>query len=51
MLGNVWDWLALLMLVTIVYVLVRPSSKAAETVEAIGNMVVSMVRRAVELAE
>lgn len=43
------DWLGLLFVVAIVYVLVRPSSKAASFVDAVGNMVVGMVRRATDL--
>lgn len=49
--ARIWDWLALLTVVAIVFVLVRPRSKAAETVDAIGNAMVAMVRTAVSLAE
>lgn len=48
--SNVWDFFGLLFLVAIIYVVVRPRSKAAETVDAIGRMLVEMVRRAVDLA-
>jgi hypothetical protein len=51
MFGHLWDWIGLAMVVTIIYILVRPQSKAADAVEAIGNTMVSMVRRAVDLAE
>lgn len=51
MFSNAWDWLALLLMVTFVYVLVRPQSKAAEAVEAVGRMMVSLVRSAVGLVE
>lgn len=44
------DWLALLLVVAIVYVLVRPGSKAAEAVEAYTRMVVNIVKAAVDLA-
>jgi hypothetical protein len=47
---TVGDWIGLLFVVAIVYVLVRPRSKAAETVEALGSMLVSLVRRATDLA-
>lgn len=43
------DWIGLLFIVAIVYVLVRPSSKAANFVSAVGNMVIAMVRRATDL--
>lgn len=44
------DWLGLLLVVAIVYVLVRPRSKAAELVEALGNMLTAMVRTTADLA-
>jgi hypothetical protein len=47
--GYLGDWLGLLLLVAIVYVVVRPSSKAANFVSAVGNMVIAMVRRATDL--
>ncbi len=50
MLRGLADWIALVFLVALVYVLVRPRSRASELVEAFGNMVVSMVRRATDLA-
>jgi hypothetical protein len=50
MFSNVADWVFVLFLVAIVYVLVRPRSKAAEAVDAIGQMMVALVRRAVDLA-
>ena len=50
MMSSFGDWIGILFVVAIVYVLVRPSSKAAQTVAAIGDMLVSMVRRAVDLA-
>lgn len=43
------DWLALLFLVTIIYVLVRPRSKAAELVDGIAQMLIAMVRRATDI--
>lgn len=48
--GYVGDWIGLLAIVAIIYLLVRPSSKAAETVDAVGNMLVSIVRQATDLA-
>lgn len=48
---TIGDWLAVLAVVAIVYVLVRPQSKAAELVEGFGGMVVVMVQRATGLAE
>lgn len=48
--GRLWDWLALLLVATIVYVLVRPRSKAAELVEALGSAFAAMVRTATDLA-
>lgn len=48
--GYFGDWAGLLFIVAIVYVLVRPSSKAAQTVDAIGNMLVAIVRQATDLA-
>jgi hypothetical protein len=48
--SDLGDWLALLFVLAIVYVLVRPRSGAGEAVTAIGDMLVSMVRRAVDLA-
>ena len=50
MTAELGDWLALLFLVTIIFVLVRPRSKAAELVEAVGSMMVNMVRRATDIA-
>lgn len=43
------DWLGLLFVATIVYVLVRPQSRAAELVGAIGNMVAAIVASATDL--
>jgi hypothetical protein len=48
--GFVGDWIGLLFVVAIIYVLVRPSSKAAELVESLGNMLVALVRRATDIA-
>lgn len=44
--STVGDWFALLFVVTIIYVLVRPKSKAAELVEAFGAMTTEMVKTA-----
>lgn len=51
MAGAAWDWLALLVVVAVVFVLVRPQSKAAEAVDAVGRLLVSLVRSAVGLVE
>jgi hypothetical protein len=51
MMSNLGDWIALLFIVGIVYLIVRPKSKAVEAVDAFGRMMVEMVRRAVDLAE
>lgn len=48
---NRWaDWLGLAFVVAIVYVIVRPGSKVGQAVEAVGTLVVSMVRSATDLA-
>ncbi len=47
----VGDWLAVLAVVAIVYILVRPQSKAAAAVEGFGAMMVAIVKRATELAD
>lgn len=47
--ASVGAWFGLLLIVAIIYVLVRPSSKAADFVNSVGRMVVSMVRRATDL--
>lgn len=44
------DWIGLAFIVGIIYLLVRPSSKAAETVDAVGKMLVAIVREAADLA-
>jgi hypothetical protein len=48
--GRLTDWLGLLFVVLIVFVLVRPRSKAAELVDGIGDMLTALVRRATDLA-
>lgn len=50
MISNIADWLGILLVVAIIYVLVRPQSKAAELVEAIGGMLVKVVSAATDLA-
>lgn len=44
------DWIGLLFVVAIIYVLVRPSSRAAQFVDAVGHMLVNIVRRATDVA-
>lgn len=43
------DWITGIFLVTAVYVLVRPRSKAAELVQMFSNALVAMVRTATDL--
>lgn len=50
MLRSLGDWLGLLFIVAVIYVLVRPRSKAADMVDALGQMLVAMVRSATDLA-
>lgn len=50
MMSRISDWFGLLFVVAIIYILVRPSSKAAEAVDAVGGMVVALVRRATDIA-
>lgn len=48
-----WRWtdvLGLMFAVALVYVLVRPGSKAGLLVEACANLIVSMIRSATDLA-
>jgi hypothetical protein len=40
------DWLGLVFVVAVIYLILRPSSKAAEAVEGFTDMIVSMVRAA-----
>lgn len=46
---RIGDWIGLLFVVTIVYVLVRPDSKAAELITAIGEFMAAIVRRATDV--
>lgn len=48
--GLMSDWLGLLFLVAVVYVLVRPASKAAELVDAVGSLMLALTRQATDLA-
>lgn len=43
------DWFAVLFLLAIVYVLVRPASQAAKLVDALGAAAVAVVRRATDI--
>jgi ABC-type sulfate transport system permease component len=45
-----WDVFALLFVVALVYVLVRPRSKAGALVEGFMNMFIALVRQATDLA-
>lgn len=44
--GKTKDWVALLFVVTVVYVLVRPQSNAGQFVSAVGAFGRSLVRQA-----
>lgn len=44
------DWIGLLFVVVVIYMLVRPRSPAAELVDSISAMVVAIVRRATDIA-
>jgi Na+/H+ antiporter NhaD/arsenite permease-like protein len=43
------DWAAALFVLTLVYVLVRPNSKAADAVSAFSSAMAAIVRTAVDL--
>lgn len=45
------DWLGLAFVVAIIYVIVRPRSKVGEAVEALGSLMISLVRKATDLAD
>lgn len=46
-----WDWVAVLFTVTIVYVLVRPSSNAAQFIAAVGKFLRALVKSATDTAK
>lgn len=46
-----WDWVAVAFTVAIVYVLVRPSSNAAQFVSAVGQLGKAMVKSATDTAK
>ena len=48
--ARVLDWLGIAFVVAIVYVLVRPRSRAGELVEAFADFIAAMVRSATSLA-
>lgn len=48
--ANVWDVLAVAFFVGIIYVLVRPRSKALDAVNGAFDLFIGMVRQAVDLA-
>lgn len=50
MIARFADWFGLAFIVGIIYILVRPRSQAAQAVEAVGHMLVGIVRRATDLA-
>lgn len=45
------DWFGLVFVVAIIYVIVRPRSKVGGAIEALGSLMISMVRRATDLAD
>jgi hypothetical protein len=47
---SLWDVLALVFILAVIYVLVRPKSKAGELVDGVGNMLIALVRQATDLA-
>lgn len=47
--ARVGDWLGLLFVVAIVYVLFRPQSRVAELITAIGEFMAAIVRRATDV--
>jgi hypothetical protein len=47
---TLFDVLSLAFIVAIVYVLVRPRSKVIDLINGLGNMLVSLVRQATDLA-
>jgi hypothetical protein len=47
---NAGDWLMVLFLVGIVYILLRPASPAVKFIEALGDFLVTLVRSAADLA-
>jgi len=47
--ARIGDWLGLLFVAAIIYVLVRPQSRAAELVEAVGRMLIALVASATDL--
>jgi hypothetical protein len=49
--ADLTDWIGLLFIVAVVYILVRPSSKAAEMVDAAGRLLVALVRSATGLVQ
>jgi len=48
---RVGDWVAVFFTVTIIYVLVRPSSNAAQFVQAVGQFAVSLVKTVTDTAK
>lgn len=44
------DWLGLVFIVALIFLLVRPGSKATETITAVGGMLVAIVRSATDIA-
>jgi Na+/H+ antiporter NhaD/arsenite permease-like protein len=47
--GYIADWAAALFVVTLVYLLVRPQSKAADAVSAFASAMAAIVKTAVDL--
>lgn len=47
--GLIADWFAALLLVTVIYVLVRPQSKAAEFVDLFAKAMTALVRTVTDM--
>jgi len=47
---RIWEWAGLILAVAIVYVLVRPGSRAGELIEGFTGALVAMVRAATDTA-
>lgn len=47
--ARIWDWLGILFVVGVIYILVRPGSKAVDAVSAIGSAVVAMAKTATDI--
>lgn len=48
--GRAWDWVAILFVIAVVYVLVRPRSNAAQFVAALGQFGRALIKTATDTA-